>query len=281
MRAKLGLGTVQFGMPYGISNTRGQVPEREVAEILALAADTGVEVLDTAFGYGESEAVLGRQLWGGHRFRIVTKTSHIAGEAITAKDVRQVEDNFKRSLERLKASCIDTLLVHRAEELIRPGGSALAHWLIETKDAGLAAKIGFSCYDPDELDAALAVLEPDVVQVPISVVDRRFIAPGVCAKLRRRNTEIHARSVFLQGLLLMEDARLPAYFAPFRSVLHVRRSRSPSRGATRTSTLRYSASQASLSSARTSRSRLPWKRNSTSRVSNAMTRRSSIPRCGR
>ena len=70
---KLGLGTVQFGMNYGMSNLRGRTPPAEVDHILRLAADNGVQVLDTAAVYGDSEVVLGKLLAPDHDFRIVTK----------------------------------------------------------------------------------------------------------------------------------------------------------------------------------------------------------------
>ena len=210
---KLGLGTVQFGSDYGISNRSGQVPAREVAAILEQAAAGGVDVLDTAAAYGEAEDVLGRVLWKGHPFRIVTKTA-----VHPAHDVGKIRESFERSLERLRASRVHGLLVHHAGVLRGPEGAALAALMRELKDQGLVTKIGFSCYSVAELEAARALLEPEIVQLPSNVLDRRFTAGGTCAELHARGVEIHARSLFLQGLLLMPTNALPSRFDAHRAV---------------------------------------------------------------
>lgn len=215
---RLGLGTVQFGSDYGISNSGGQVPAREVAAVLETAAAEGLEVLDTAAAYGEAEAVLGRALREGHPFRIVTKTAPLPRDSIGAKDVAQVLKSFHRSLERLRTPRVYALMVHHASALLRPGGEALAALMCELKDRALVAKIGFSCYSVVELQAARAVLEPDIVQLPCSVLDRRFTDSGTCAWLKARGVEIHARSLFLQGLLLIPTNALPRAFDAHRPV---------------------------------------------------------------
>jgi aryl-alcohol dehydrogenase-like predicted oxidoreductase len=215
---KLGLGTVQFGADYGISNARGQVAPGEVAEILQAAAAAGVSVLDTAHAYGESEAVLGCALWQGHPFRIVTKTEPLHGSGVEVGELSQVRETFLRSLERLRLPRVDALMLHHASELLRPGGEALAQLCMKLKSEGLAAKIGFSCYTPSELDAASAVLAPDIVQLPCNLLDRRFLQDGRCAALKAREVEIHARSIFLQGLLLMPTYTLPPQFHGHKDV---------------------------------------------------------------
>ena len=214
---RLGLGTAQFGSAYGISNAGGQVSECEVAALLELAQAESVFVLDTAATYGESEAALGRQLRPNHTFRIVTKTVPIAAPCIRNADVQSVADAFERSLERLKTDRVDALLIHHASELTRPGGEVLTAWLRDIRRNGLAAKIGVSCYSVAELAAASKVLVADIVQLPCSVLDRRFLESGQCAALKAAGAEVHARSVFLQGLMLMPPERLPDRFAPFRS----------------------------------------------------------------
>jgi aryl-alcohol dehydrogenase-like predicted oxidoreductase len=214
----LGLGTVQFGTDYGISNRRGQVAAAEVVDILQAAAAAGVSVLDTAHAYGESEAVLGRALWPGHPFRIVTKTEPLHGSRVGIGELARVRETFLRSLERLRLPRVDALMLHHASELLRPGGEALAQLCLKLKSEGLAAKVGFSCYTPSELDATTAVLAPDIVQLPCNLLDRRFLDNGRCAALKARGVEIHARSIFLQGLLLMPVDTLPVQFHAHRDV---------------------------------------------------------------
>ncbi len=194
---KLGLGTVQFGQPYGLSNARGQVSRSEAAAILQRASQAGVTVLDTAANYGEAESVLAAL--DTARFRIVTKTC-------TVKDgVAAVVARARQSAQTLKA---DTLLVHAAADLEVPG---LWDALLDLKAQGVFRRIGVSTYVADN-PAALAVrFKPDVVQLPFSLLDQRLLKDGTLARLAGLGVEVHARSLFLQGLLLMETP--PAHLA--------------------------------------------------------------------
>ncbi len=186
----LGLGTVQFGQAYGVSNPRGQVPKADVAAILDRAAKAGMRLLDTAANYGEAEAVLaGFDLAA---FRIVTKTASLKNglDAVIAR--------ARQSAARLKA---DTLLVHAAADL---ADGTLWPALQKLKSEGVFRRIGISAYVADDPAALAARFKPDVVQLPFSVLDQRLLQDGTLAQLKAMGVEIHARSLFLQGLLLME-----------------------------------------------------------------------------
>jgi len=193
---KLGLGTVQFGQAYGISNRRGQVPEAEAAAILARAADAGVRVLDTAANYGDAEAVLARL--DTRPFRIVTKTINLSN-GLDAVRIRA-----RQSAMQLKA---DTLLVHAAGDLKGPDGDALWQALRALRDDGTFRRIGISTYVADDPVALAARFKPDVMQLPSSLLDQRLLTDGTLARLKDMGVEIHARSLFLQGLLFLD--RLP------------------------------------------------------------------------
>jgi aryl-alcohol dehydrogenase-like predicted oxidoreductase len=80
---------------------------------------------------------------------------------------------------------------------------------------GRVEKIGVSVYTGDDIDRILERFEPSLVQLPISIVDQRLLQSAHLAKLKKRGVEIHARSVFLQGLLLMNREDRPAYFRQF------------------------------------------------------------------
>lgn len=186
---KLGLGTVQFGQAYGVSNTNGQVGHGEAAAILARAAAVGIAVLDTAANYGEAENVLAAL--DTAPFRIVTKTIGIKHgvEAVVAR--------ARASANALKA---DTLLVHAAGDL---ADDALWPALQQLKAEGVFRHIGISAYVADDPAGLAARWRPDVMQVPFSLLDQRLLADGSLARLRDMGVEVHARSLFLQGLLLM------------------------------------------------------------------------------
>jgi aryl-alcohol dehydrogenase-like predicted oxidoreductase len=210
---RLGLGTVQFGLPYGVTHSGGQVPEEDVSEILAEASAVGVDTVDTAAGYGHSEDVLGR-LGAASRFRTVTKLAAAGPDP----DIGIVEAGFHRSLARLQAQAVDSLLVHSAGDLIGSRGDALWQLMERLKGEGLVRRIGVSVYDPAEI-AVLATRYPlDLVQLPANVLDQRHFAGGALDALALGGTAIHVRSAFLQGLLLAgaEDAprQIPAADAP-------------------------------------------------------------------
>lgn len=211
--SRLGLGTAQFGFDYGIVNPRGRVPEAEAHGILKLAAASGCTLIDTASHYGEAEAVLGRGPDGLANFRVVTKTPAIKGAEVRDSDIKAFRDGLRQSLARLRVTSVDCLLVHHGRDLAKPGGDRLVGALQELRDEGLTRRIGVSVYDGAEIDLVLERFVPDVVQVPFNLMDRRLVDSGHLRALKARGIEIHARSIFLQGILLKDRAELPAFFA--------------------------------------------------------------------
>ncbi|MDH3892465.1 MAG: aldo/keto reductase [candidate division Zixibacteria bacterium] len=212
----LGLGTVQFGCDYGITNPSGQVSFQEVERILGRAATLGIKVLDTAALYGLSEETLGSILGPEHPFRIVTKTSKVASDIVSDSDAAELARTFDRSLTRLNQASIYGLLLHDANDLLKPGGARLLDALHGLKRDGRVTKIGVSVYTPKQIDNVLALFTPDLIQLPLNVLDQRLISGGHLKRLRRGGVEIHARSVFLQGLLLMKPQAVDSYFEPMR-----------------------------------------------------------------
>jgi aryl-alcohol dehydrogenase-like predicted oxidoreductase len=196
--SRLGLGTVQFGQAYGISNTRGRVSPAEVAGILAAAASAGIRTLDTAAGYGEAEAVLGALADAARPFRLVTKT-------VGLKDgLDRVIARARRSVEVLRRHPVDLLLVHAAGDLAGASGDALWRRLLDLRDEGLFRGIGISAYVADDPLALARRFRPAAMQVPLSLLDQRLAQNGALAAIRTLGVEIHVRSVFLQGLLFLD-----------------------------------------------------------------------------
>lgn len=212
----LGLGTVQFGVDYGISNKGGQTPPDEVKEILSLAEKAGLSIIDTAAQYGNSEEVLGRCLSENHPFRIVTKTPAFKSPSLTGDDGAFLKETFYLSLQKLKQSAVYGLLIHNAKDLLSTHGNVLWRAMQELRDAALVEKIGVSVYSPEQLDAVLQSYCIDLVQVPVNLLDQRMIQRGHLRKLKDLGIEIHSRSAFLQGLLLMDPTTLSRYFSPAR-----------------------------------------------------------------
>lgn len=201
---KLALGTVQFGLDYGISNTNGQVPIEEAKKILRLAQKYDIDTLDTAPSYGNSEKVLGEI--GINDFQIITKTTSLQ------LGVDNVLQAFHQSLTDLNTTSVDGLLIHNIEEVKDKQFNSLYKELNKLKQDKLINKIGFSTYTPDQVDFLLSNFDFDLIQVPFNVFDTRLIDGGQLQALKNKQIEIHARSALLQGLLL-DFKHLGNYFS--------------------------------------------------------------------
>jgi len=208
---KLAIGTVQFGMAYGISNRYGQTPQKEVASMLATGEELGVELLDTAASYGQSEKILGETLPKSHTFKIITKTPHFKLPVIGISEVKYVQTAFEKSLKNL--------LIHNVDDLLVKGGELLFDELRRLKDKGYIQKIGVSVYNGKQLDNILERYEIDIAQIPLNIFDQKLLRDGYLTKLKNRGVETHARSVFLQGLLVMPIAEVPPFFSPLMPLL--------------------------------------------------------------
>jgi len=214
---KIGLGTVQFGMPYGVSNTTGIPGEDEVRRILDYAALQGIRMLDTAAAYGKSEKTLGRLLPSGAPFQVVTKTAPVKSDCVDDQAVASIGQKFELSLKNLHRDSVYGLLIHQAKDLLKQGGERLASWLMEQKASGKTAKVGVSVYDRRTLDVVLKSLAIDLVQLPMNILDQRLLADGYLSELKAAGIEVHVRSAFLQGLLLMDPEEMPPYFSGIKT----------------------------------------------------------------
>lgn len=215
--AEIALGTVQFGLDYGVSNPGGRTMPGEVAEILRSAEGFGIRLLDTAAAYGESETVLGQAMAPGAGFDIVTKTPALdAGRDVAA----QVRDSFAASLARLQRERLYGLLTHRCDDLLEGEGGAVYDALLGLRDSGAVARIGVSVYTPEQVDAVLERFPIDLVQLPLNLLDQRMHTSGAIDRLVQAGVEVHVRSCFLQGVLLMSPEALPAYLHPLQGRLN-------------------------------------------------------------
>lgn len=216
--SRLGLGTVQFGVDYGITNAAGRVAIDEARAIMRTAASCGIGLIDTAALYGDSETVIGAAT-ETRSFAIVTKTSKVADAAGPDAAADSIARRFIQSLENLKVEQVHGLLIHDPADLLGPFGDALWRRMDEIRQSGRAMKIGVSVYDGVEIDRILQRYDPDIVQLPINAVDGRLDEGGQLDALARRGVEVHARSIFLQGLLLQKPEDIPAKFGPLRDAV--------------------------------------------------------------
>lgn len=197
---KLGLGTVQFGLPYGISNTSGKTSTEEVSRILQTATDHGINLLDTASAYGNAETVLGTN--NLQKFSVVSKY-------ITPTIDNTIEKQLHSSLYHLQVKSLYGFLAHRPAELLNDK----LQWktLQDFQQKGLVEKVGFSLNTVEELRELLNKnFIPDLVQVPYNYFDNRF--ENLMQQLKERGCEVHTRSAFLQGLFFKDVNTLSSFF---------------------------------------------------------------------
>lgn len=209
---KLALGTVQFGLDYGVTNSSGQVSKKEVVDILDHAGLMKMHMLDTAAAYGTSESIIGSL--STQQFDIVSKVP-----ALTNLN-KSVSKCISESLIRLNREFIYGLMFHNENDLL--SSKKPFNELVDARYNGLVKKIGCSFYTVDALKQALEMkYELDLIQIPFNCLDQRFLQSGLIKEAKSRGIEIHSRSLFLQGLLLDKSVSLPIKLIPFQEELIV------------------------------------------------------------
>ncbi len=204
--SKLILGTVQFGLQYGV-NSAGRPCQEAVKSILNEASRGGITILDTSSAYGNSEEVLGESIATPGQFKIVSK--YPKGET-------PVGEMFNSSLKRLKVARLYGYLLHHFE--VYKNNPKVWDELIALKETGKVQKIGFSLYTPEELEFILKSGSPfDLIQVPFNIFDKKFLP--YMKELHEKGVEIHVRSTFLQGLFFKDRNALPEKLQPMKKYL--------------------------------------------------------------
>jgi len=198
---KLALGTVQLGIPYGISNQSGMPDDKAAAEILAAAQDCGYEWLDTTTAYGQSEAVLGRLLPPSYSVSIATK--------FVLQDSLAPQQQLIAALQRIDRPLVQSLLLHQESDLDHTRFTDFA----ALPSTGMVNRVGVSCYDPKRalqgIDAGLQCL-----QVPCNLFDTSSIDAGVFQRALEQDVLVFVRSIFLQGLFFLTPDHPRALLIP-------------------------------------------------------------------
>ena len=203
------LGGAQLGLPYGILNGGETLSREEVARILDTAVDHGIDSIDTAIAYGQSESIIGET--SQNRFKIISKLPPLP---VDISDVSEwVHSQVQGSLSRLKCTSLDALLLHRPQDLTGAQGAELYAAIGSLMAEKMIHRFGVSIYSPDDLEGIIGTFDIHVVQAPLNVFDRRIL--GVTDQLSALNIEVHARSVFLQGVLIASPKDRPQRFEPW------------------------------------------------------------------
>ena len=207
------LGTAQLGLNYGITNKIGKLKETDAKKIIMKAVSEGIKFFDTAQDYGRSEELLGDTLSSFRDSKIINKFSYKSNKTWSTFDTKNWERNFQHSLLKLKATSIDSFLVHNCRDLNRKDSRFLIQWLDSLKERSLVRRIGVSIYNPKEIDF-LPLEKLDIIQLPLSIFDQRFLDNGIINHLVSLNISVHVRSIFLQGLILQKPENLPNFLSP-------------------------------------------------------------------
>jgi len=194
-----------LGMKYGIANKTGQPSNQEISKIIAIALNNGIRFFDTAQSYGESEVILGdifEKLTERSEVKLITKLA----PDFQHENVDQLRSSIDSSLTRLKMSSLWGLMTHRS--------SSVTDWErfskhINSLDSGkLVQHFGVSLYSPEEAMKFVDNEFIDIIQIPTNILDKRLIRNGFFERAIENNKIIFIRSVFLQGLLLLNESDL-------------------------------------------------------------------------
>ena len=199
---KIIIGTAQFGMPYGIANYKGKVSKVEVETILNFAYKVGINTIDTATGYGNSENIIGH-----HLKKHVTQKWFIITKVSGSKD--KLYDQLSQSIDKLGATP-SGVLAHSIDDYL---GTIFCDKPGKIKKKFLIDKIGVSIYEEEDIDRVLAAKTPDIIQCPLNILDTRLYRNGILDKMKANGLEIHVRSVFLQGMFYLPDKILQQSFS--------------------------------------------------------------------
>ena len=206
MSNKLILGTAQFGMKYGVNNKVGKIPKKEIVKILNFSKRNNISYFDTASTYGESENKLGNYLKkNNNNFKIITKYS---------SKKKSIIKQFYET-RKLTSQTPDIVLAHSYKDYIsKDFQETLNHLIKEFK----LKKYGASLYSPNEYFKILKVRVPNIIQVPVNIFDKRFLEKKIISSIKKNRIEVHARSIYLQGLLFVEEKKIYRYFKNIKKI---------------------------------------------------------------
>ena len=216
---KLVLGTAQLGLDYGIANKSGKPEENKAFEIMKYALENGINYFDTAYSYGNSEIIIGKFLNFHKNYKnkvnIITKLPSLKEEKL---DEKNINDCFFESLHRLEQKSLYCYMIHDFKD-IENNCDEIEKVFLKLKENGYIKKIGVSVYDNFQINFLLNNFDFDLIQLPINIFDQRFITDDFLQRLKRENIEIHARSIFLQGLLFLEENNIPPKMNKFKDYI--------------------------------------------------------------
>lgn len=206
---KFCLGTVQFGLNYGIANKTGKPSLQKSLEMLNYAYDNGIRWFDTAQAYGNAEEILGEFFSGRDDLENSHVISKLLPHAFDKKGeyvFKDVEESIRSSLKLMNIEKLEGFLFHTPEYIYRED---IVEQMIACREKGIVKHIGVSIYEVEHAVDAAKMDWVDYIQVPYSVFDQRVANSDFFKLAEQNNKTVFARSAFLQGLSLMELSDIP------------------------------------------------------------------------
>lgn len=217
--SKIVLGTAQLGSNYGIANKEGKPAEKDSFRIMKYAIEKGIFYFDTAYCYGNSEIIIGKFLNFyndcENKINIITKMASLSNEIISEKIIRKF---FFNSLHRLEQESIYCYMIHDFND-VKNNCDLISKTFFKLKNDRCIKKIGVSVYDKNQIKFLLKNFNFDIIQIPINIFDQRLLEKDILYSLKKRNIDIYARSIFLQGLIFLNKDSLPLKFKSIRKYL--------------------------------------------------------------
>jgi hypothetical protein len=205
MKNKIILGSANFDQIYGIK--KNFIKKNEIKKLFDLALKNKIKTIDTSPLYNKSEKIIG--LLNNNRFKIISKIPKPPKNIKRENIKKWLKQNVMISLKNLKIKKFECLVLHNANSLLCKNGDEIYKGIRNMKINGLTSKIGVSIYDFNVLDKILKKFKFNLIQAPFNILDRRLVEKGWLKKLKKRKIEVHARSIFLQGILLLKHNQLP------------------------------------------------------------------------
>ena len=209
---KIVIGSANFGQHYGYANTN--TSEKEIKKIFKFAIMNNINHLDTAINYGNAQKLLGM-----HNLEMWNIDTKIPKVPFKVKEITSwLEKNLENTLRDLNVTKLNTIYFHEPKDLLGPQAIYIIEYLNKLKENKTINNIGISVYYPSELEKILSIFKPDIVQIPYSIFDRRFENQNSIKILKKNKIKIYARSIFLQGLVLLRQENLPLKFNKYKAL---------------------------------------------------------------
>ena len=205
------IGGAQIGNKYGVTNKK-KLTKKETSFIINYALKNNIKFIDTASNYQNSEKIIG-EIKKSKNLNIITKLSNIKNNSLNSKNwIKKMDQQLKNSKINLKINRLYGLLVHNPNDLIGKNSDKIFNRLMDYKKMQYAKKIGVSVYSIKEAKKILEKFKIDIIQIPINIFNQEFLNINFLENMKRNHIEIHARSIFFQGMAIQDINKIDSYF---------------------------------------------------------------------